>query len=215
MLASARGLVLLSLLATIFLCCGSRDSRESCAYLSCTDPDNVIANLEKSWEMRDLAEYSDRVLYNGKETDSAGDLHSAFTLYAVGEPGNDQPTAVYGYHDEVEVAAAMFSGEAKIEGKPAVASLELSFERRGEWEDVPAGEEIMGDASPEGTRVGTFVSRLQVQLEGAGDVEGLTHDVRSLCDFYMIPVRAAGGGSEAPAEFRLWKWVDLGKPGGS
>ncbi|MFH1279585.1 MAG: hypothetical protein ABIK65_14555 [Candidatus Eisenbacteria bacterium] len=199
-------------LAGCLLASCSSENAGSAKYVSYGDPDNLLLNMERAWKNRDLSEYRDRILYGGKTTGRSGLLHRPFTYYSAkgGDPDSTKP--LYGFDQEVDMAAAMFGKRPSGPDKRTVSSLDLVVERLDDWKSVPAGKEVLGDPCPGGTETCRIRGVLRLTLApeepgGEDDLQSVHHNGR----IYVIPVKSPDP-AEGPREsYRLWKWVDFGE----
>jgi hypothetical protein len=170
-------------------------------YVAYTSPDGLVENFARSWRNMDIDEYADRVLYDGDLPAPDGRRYAAFVFYA-DPPLPDFEQLDYG--EELAHAGRIFSGDA---GRaPGVESIDLSLERLGNWEVLPDGGTLAGDAYPAGTLRALHGAELVLHLK-ASRADGSQAQLRARDpqELVLIPVLAVPGG---PLEYRVWKWWD-------
>ncbi|MBM4131289.1 hypothetical protein FJ250_09745 [bacterium] len=174
-------------------------------YLPYDTPDGLVENFARSWRQMDLAEYSDRVLYDGNLPAVDGERYRPFVFY--NEPGF-AGAATLDYPTELKKAASIFSGE---HGRmPGVAAIELTLTRVGAWSELPAGGTLAGDRYPPGCLRARFDAVLVLRLRPGHPTRGDLSALRAARpqELAVIPVAAAGWAGERPV-YRLWKWWEL------
>ncbi len=174
------------------------------SYLPYDTPDGLVENFARSWRQMDLAEYGDRVLYDGNLPAVDGKRYRSFVFY--NEPGF-AGEATLDYATELAKARSIFSG---VHGRmPGVASIELSLVRVGAWTELPAGGSLAGDPYPPGCLRACFATLLVLHLRPGHPTRGALRELRADApqELVLIPVPAAGG----EIGYRLWKWWELDK----
>ena len=174
-------------------------------------PDALLEAVAAAWNAMDIAAYTD-ALYDGRVTAPDGRQYEPFRFYFQGEPANpDGQGPMQSLELEINNVGKIFSGKdgtgpdgATI---PGVRALELTVEKLGEWQPLPIGDSVAGDAYPAGTMRCEVKKSLRIYLKAAPPGRETDYfDVVDRSEFYAIPVQDP---SQASVEYRLWKWLAL------
>jgi hypothetical protein len=176
--------------------------------------DNLVHNFTTAWELRDLPEYRDSILYSSTQEATDGALYAPFTFYYDRSEDPDLPELEL-FDREVTRATNIFSGLPGQDGDgnvvPGIKSISLELSANGLWANPTDPDQQDGDPYPDGTKWRSYETNMLITLKGTYGANTDAWLVQDRLIFHVLPVRVVD--PLAPngyhTVYRLWKWRDI------